>query len=347
VPIGTDELDVAEKPGFDKIVCVLVQDTVVPLVADGEELFGLFGDLDHILALGNVVGHQLLAEDMLTGPHGFDRNRGMLVERDGDHNRLNVLVFQELSVIFVDLDFLGRFRAELVDESDTVFVTVTIESPTAVVGPQISDSHDIHESGGVLGDENGTFISRPDESDADRIPLDFVVPEIGSSETGDSHGGTFHKGATADSADGCVVVFLADGFLLGGQVHDSTQYLKIQSLKKKGAKRGSVPGILSVGLASQDKSVNPGIQAEPATGRETGDRQKSQDLDEVFIDNKTVFRTGRFGDAGPGRHGEIKHRDQPRRSEGGEASEESEDQQGSENGQSPHGLYVNLSHFEG
>ncbi len=65
MPVGADELDVAEKTFLDEIVGVLIEDAVVALVADGEEFFGLLGDFDHLLALGDVVSHELFAQDVL------------------------------------------------------------------------------------------------------------------------------------------------------------------------------------------------------------------------------------------------------------------------------------------
>ena len=76
-----------------------VEQAVVALVADGEDAVGLLGDLDHLLALGDVPGHQLLAQDVLAGLHGVDGDRGVQVQRQGDDDRLDVLVVEKLVVV--------------------------------------------------------------------------------------------------------------------------------------------------------------------------------------------------------------------------------------------------------
>jgi len=105
--------------------------------------------------------------------------------------------------------------------------------------------------------------------------------------------------------------------------------------------------ILSDRLTPEDEAVDPGIETEPTTGRESGNGQESEDFDEVFIDDQAVFGAGGLRHARPGGHREIEEENQSRRTQSGEAGEKAEDQQSSQDGQSPHGLHVNAGDFSG
>ena len=73
-------------------------------------LFVVVGDLDHLLALADVVGHQLLAEDVLARLHRLDRDRGVEPERQGDDDHLDVLVGEHLVDVVVLLELLDVGR---------------------------------------------------------------------------------------------------------------------------------------------------------------------------------------------------------------------------------------------
>ncbi len=51
-------------------------------------------------------------------------------------------------MVFVDFDFLGGVGTELIDETDTGFIAIPFEGPLLVVGAEVSDGDDVHESGG-------------------------------------------------------------------------------------------------------------------------------------------------------------------------------------------------------
>ena len=70
----------------------------MPLVADGEDLAGLLGDLGHLLALADGLGHELLGQHVLAGLHGLDGHRGVQVQRQADDDRLDVRVVSSSSL---------------------------------------------------------------------------------------------------------------------------------------------------------------------------------------------------------------------------------------------------------
>ena len=75
MPQGADVRDVAEEAGLDQLGRVCVEQAVVPLMADREDAVVLLGDLDHLLALADGPGHELLAQStMLAGLHALDRH---------------------------------------------------------------------------------------------------------------------------------------------------------------------------------------------------------------------------------------------------------------------------------
>ena len=91
MPQGADVLDVAEHAGLDDFVGVGVEHAVVPLMADRQELSVSSAPGDHLLALGDVPGHQLFAQDVLAAlPCAFDGDRGVQMQRQGDDDRLDL-----------------------------------------------------------------------------------------------------------------------------------------------------------------------------------------------------------------------------------------------------------------
>ena len=90
VPERPDVADVAQDVVLDQVIGVVVQDRVVPLVADGQQPVRLAGDLAHLLALGDRVRHQLLGEDVLALLHRLDGDRGVQPQRQGDDDHLDV-----------------------------------------------------------------------------------------------------------------------------------------------------------------------------------------------------------------------------------------------------------------
>ncbi len=94
MPESADVLDVAELTRVDDLDGMGVEQAVVALVPDREDTVGLVGHADHVLALADIPGHQLLAQDVLAGTQGLDRHRGVQVQGQGDDDRFEVLVFE-------------------------------------------------------------------------------------------------------------------------------------------------------------------------------------------------------------------------------------------------------------
>ena len=74
VPLGADEFDVSQHAAFDQLVGVFVKHAVVPLVADREQQLFFARHANHLLALRDVVGHQLFGEDVHAGLQASSAN---------------------------------------------------------------------------------------------------------------------------------------------------------------------------------------------------------------------------------------------------------------------------------
>ena len=58
----------------------------------------------------------------------------MHVERDGDDDRLDFGIFEQLAMVGVLLDAGGLLVAELLDQADAVVVAVAVQGPLEVRG---------------------------------------------------------------------------------------------------------------------------------------------------------------------------------------------------------------------
>ena len=102
------------------------------LVANGQEHAGFTLNFDHLLALGNVVRHQLFAQHMLAGFHRLDGDRSVLTERHGDDHHLDFRIGEQFFVVLVNLDLFAGRLAELLVETDAMFIAVALEGSFAV-----------------------------------------------------------------------------------------------------------------------------------------------------------------------------------------------------------------------
>src|SRR5690606_1496383 len=81
MPLGANVVDVPDDSLSECRNGVGVEDAVMTLMPCGEELAGLFAHTAHFLTFGDVVGHQLFGEDMLSLEHGI--NGGVAMEPEG------------------------------------------------------------------------------------------------------------------------------------------------------------------------------------------------------------------------------------------------------------------------
>ncbi len=86
------------------------------LMTDRKDPTFLLGDANHRLGVSDVVGHQLLAQDMLAGFHRFDGKLGMSPKRRGDHDCFDIRIAQHLLPLVVELDALAIFVAIQLEE---------------------------------------------------------------------------------------------------------------------------------------------------------------------------------------------------------------------------------------
>ena len=71
MPEGADVADVAQHVVLDEVVGVVVEDRVMPLVADGQKSILLLGHANHFFTLRDIVGHQLFAQNVLARLESF------------------------------------------------------------------------------------------------------------------------------------------------------------------------------------------------------------------------------------------------------------------------------------
>ena len=101
--------DVADGPGGDVLGHAADRLAAIALVAHLRQDLLLPGGLGQGIALGDVVGQRLLAEDVLAVVDGADGRRGVVVVGRGDQDHVEVLValVEHLAIVVEDLG-LGR-----------------------------------------------------------------------------------------------------------------------------------------------------------------------------------------------------------------------------------------------
>ncbi len=210
MPEGADVADLAELAVLDEVVRVVVERRVVPLMADGEEPVLVVRDLDHLLALAHVVGHQLLAEDVLARLHRLDRDRRVQPQRQRDDDHLDVLVGEDLVEIVVDLELLDVVgRVVLVGEEFLL-------GPLALGGADVAVADVVDVGPVVVADHRlATLVAGADDRRLHGLG-DAVVAEVEGAEGGGGGGG-LEEVATGRAED-FVGIRAAEGPLLGGQV---------------------------------------------------------------------------------------------------------------------------------
>jgi len=83
-------------------------------------------------------------------------------------------------MIIVLFDLGCFFCTELINQSDAVFIAVTVKRLFAVGRTQVCYGDDFHVFGWMLRNQHAAFITCPDESDFDRFAFELFVTKIGS-----------------------------------------------------------------------------------------------------------------------------------------------------------------------
>ncbi len=88
------------------------------LGADLKDALGLFEDFDDLLSLVDRQREGLFAVDVLTGPHGFDRDFRVPVVGSDDRHHVDILAVEDTSIIAGDVEFeiFAFFALPLLDE---------------------------------------------------------------------------------------------------------------------------------------------------------------------------------------------------------------------------------------
>jgi hypothetical protein len=227
MPLGPNRVHVANQPRLaDRVDGVVVKNAVVPLMARRQNLVGLFRDLPHLLALMDTVPHELLGEHMLAGPHRLDRSRSMQMQRQGNHDRLDVFVGEEFLVGLVDLHVLAGLvlgRPLILGHQPRPSLVgararhVAMEAAEDVVGTDVGDRDDIQIVGIVGPEQHAPLVASADHADPQRIADAFAVAEVDRAQPGSSRQAGRHRAGEEVAprhADGIVEVFLPNLFLL-------------------------------------------------------------------------------------------------------------------------------------
>ena len=109
VPLCADMMDFAKQSPLDQVDCVIVENTVVSLVAHRKQRVGFVRCSRHQFALGDVVSHQFFAQHVLAGLHRRDRNRSMQEQRRGNDDTVNVGILDGFLPILINRNFLSGF----------------------------------------------------------------------------------------------------------------------------------------------------------------------------------------------------------------------------------------------
>jgi hypothetical protein len=240
VPERPDMVDVPEHTGVDQLGRVGVEHAVMPLVADREDAVCLLGNLDHLLALADGAGHQLLAQDVLAGAHARDRDRGVQVKGQGDDDGLEVFfLLEHLLEVRVHVAFghrvglvfpvhglvaLARGRGRLAFD----------DAPT-VVRADVAEGDELEILGVVVAHEDAPLVAATDEGGLNRFALHRLVAEVGASRDGSEPGRAdrhaLHEPAAGQVAGRGVEVSFAKLFVLGRQVESHRSHSGLSAVE--------------------------------------------------------------------------------------------------------------------
>ena len=195
VPLRANIVNIADRGGVDEGGCVIVKDIVVTLMADREVLMILLSGENHLFAVGDGVRHQFFGEDVKALVHRLDCGGSVQEERKTDDDRFDaerlqiVVVVEKFVIVVVDFNVLTRFRFGF----PTVFlhkaatygggagaVAIAVESAVLVIGANIRNRDDLDIFRVDRAQEDGTFVSRAKDGDADRTINNAVLEIIGS-----------------------------------------------------------------------------------------------------------------------------------------------------------------------
>src|SRR5579862_6441629 len=90
MPQGPDMANVAQHPGVDEFHRLCIEQAVMALVANRQQSVAGVGRANHVFALADGAGHQLLAKNVLAGPQAVDGHGSVQVQWQGDDNHLDV-----------------------------------------------------------------------------------------------------------------------------------------------------------------------------------------------------------------------------------------------------------------
>ena len=203
----------------------------MPLVAGGEEPAGLPGHPAHLLALVDGVSHEFFGEHVLARAHRPDGGLSVEVQRQGDDDRLDVRVGEQLLVGAVYLHLLaGRvlgLPAVLRHQPRPGLLgggarDIAMEGAMDVERADVGDRDDVEVVGRMRSDEHAPLIAGAEHADTERIPDTATVSEVDGAEPRPRrHAGGDRSREEVPSRDRDRVgeVVLADLLLLLGQVH--------------------------------------------------------------------------------------------------------------------------------
>ena len=189
MPLGSDVVQLSEHSPADQMHCVVVENTVVALVAGGQvQRFArwtlqFLGKTRHDLALSDIVGHEFLGKDVLTFHHRLDGNRSVQVQWQGDDDRFDAIVVEQSLDApvgrIVNLDIPASFFLSgvlvLFDQTRSRRGgPVAVERAVDAVGPNIGNGRDLDVLRGTTADKYVAFITRADDANSDRIGKLFV-----------------------------------------------------------------------------------------------------------------------------------------------------------------------------
>jgi hypothetical protein len=224
VPLGADAMNLADQPAANRVHGVVVQNAVVPLMSRGQDLAQLLGEAGHLLAFVNAVAHQFFGQHVLAGFHGFDGHRSVQVQRQRDHDALDLRVLEQIVIVLVvDFDVLAGFVLGLpaiffhqaTADLEGVFAgMIAVEGAVDVVGPDIGDRDHLDVAGRDGSQQHVAFVAGADHSHAQRVGHRGFVAEIRGAQSRARHGAGgdagFEEIAPRD-ADCVLEIPLADG----------------------------------------------------------------------------------------------------------------------------------------
>ncbi len=169
---------------------------------------------------------------MLAGIERVDGHLGVQMERQGDDDHLDFVVFEQLFIVLIEANAVVGAAAIVEVEALARADRLTREDAGLVAGPDVAVGDELDVSGVVLADEDAPFVAGADEARLDGLGREAAVAVAVVGGSRERHRGAgsdqaLHEasardpaglGAVSKLADDALEILLADRLLFRGHI---------------------------------------------------------------------------------------------------------------------------------